>query len=87
MAQTVKNLPETQATWIQSLCQEDPLEKGMATHSNILAWRIPWTEGPRGAVTKSWKLSNSLTLLIIWDGEQGGDKKISVCFMKAVFPK
>ena len=44
MAQTVKNLPVTQETWIQSLGQEDPLEKEMATHSSILAWRIPWTE-------------------------------------------
>ena len=42
----VKNLPAMQETWVQSLGQEDPLEKGMATHSNILAWRIPWTEEP-----------------------------------------
>ena len=35
-----------QETWVRSLSQEDPLEKGMATHSNILAWRIPWTEKP-----------------------------------------
>ena len=40
----VKNLPAMQETWIESLGWEDPLEKGMATHSNILAWRIPWTE-------------------------------------------
>ena len=46
MAQTVKNLPETWETWVPSLCREDPLEKGMATHSNILAWRTPWTEEP-----------------------------------------
>ena len=49
MAEWVKNLPakqETQETWIQSLGQEDPLEEGMATHSSILAWRIPWTEEP-----------------------------------------
>ena len=39
----VKNLPAMQETWVQSLGQEDPLEKGMATHSSILAWRIPWT--------------------------------------------
>ena len=45
MAQTIKNLL---AMWVSSLDQEDPLEKGMATHSNILAWRIPWTEEPRG---------------------------------------
>ena len=40
----VKNLPAVQETWVQSLGQEDPLEKGMATHSSILARRIPWTE-------------------------------------------
>ena len=42
----VKNLPAMQKTWVQSLGQEDPLEKEMATHSSILAWRIPWTEEP-----------------------------------------
>ena len=45
MAQTVKNLPAIQETWVRSLGWEDPLEKRMATHSGILAWRIPWTEG------------------------------------------
>ena len=44
----VKNLPAVQETQVQSLGQEDPLEKGMATHSSILAWRIPWTEEPGG---------------------------------------
>ena len=44
VAQMVKNLPAIQETGIRSLGQEDPLEKGMATHSSILAWRIPWTE-------------------------------------------
>ena len=48
MAQIVKNLPAMQETQVQSLSQEDPLEKGMATHSSILAWRIPWTEEPGG---------------------------------------
>ena len=43
MAQSVKNMPEIQETRVQSLGQEDPLEKGMATHSSTLAWRIPWT--------------------------------------------
>ena len=46
MDQTVKNPPAMQETWVQSLGQEDPLEEGMATHSSILAWRIPWTEEP-----------------------------------------
>ena len=41
-------MQETQETWIQSLGQEDPLEKEMATHSSILAWRIPWAEEPGG---------------------------------------
>src|SRR5574341_512269 len=44
MAQTVKNLPGAQETWVRSLGQEDPLEKEMATYSSILAWRTPWTE-------------------------------------------
>ena len=44
----VKNLPAMQETQVQSLGQEDPLEKEMATHSRILAWRIPWTEEPGG---------------------------------------
>ena len=48
MAQTVKNLPEMLEIQAQSLGWEDPLEKGMATHSNILAWDIPWTEEPGG---------------------------------------
>ena len=42
----VKNLPEMQEIWVRSLGKEDPLEKGMATHSSILVWRIPWTEQP-----------------------------------------
>ena len=46
VAQSVKNLPAMQETWIQFLGQEDPLEKEMATHSSILAWRVPWTEEP-----------------------------------------
>ena len=48
VAQLVKNLPTVQETWVQSLCWEDPLEKGMAIHPNILAWRISWTEEPNG---------------------------------------
>ena len=44
----VKSLPAKQETQVQSLGREDPLEKGMATHSSILAWRIPWTEEPGG---------------------------------------
>ena len=44
----VKNLCAMPETWVRSLGQEDPLEMGMATHSSILAWEIPWTEGPDG---------------------------------------
>ena len=46
VAQTMKNLPVMQETWVWSLGQADPLKKEMATHSNVLAWRIPWTEEP-----------------------------------------
>ena len=55
MAQRVKNLPAIQETWVQSLGWEDPLEKGIATHSSILVWRIPWTEELGGVhrITKS----------------------------------
>ena len=48
VTQTVKNLPAMQESWVQFLGQEDPLEKGMATHSSFLAWRIPWTKEPDG---------------------------------------
>ena len=48
VAQTAKNLPAVQETWVRSLGREDPLEKGMAAHSSILAWRIQWTEEPGG---------------------------------------
>ena len=47
-SQMVNNLPAIQGTWVRSLCQGDPLEKGIDTHSSILAWRIPWTEEPGG---------------------------------------
>ena len=57
VAQTVKNPPAMQDTWVRSLGWEDPLEKGMATHSSILAWRIPMDRGARWAavyeITKS----------------------------------
>ena len=57
-AQTIKNLPAMWETWVQSLGWEDPLEKGMATHSSIFAWRIPMDRGAWWAtvhvITKSW---------------------------------
>ena len=48
MTQKVKNVPAMQETQVRSLGGEDPLEEGMATHSGILAWRIPWTQKPGG---------------------------------------
>ena len=48
VAQIVKNMPAMQETQVQSLGREDPIDKGMATHSSVLAWRIPWTEEPGG---------------------------------------
>ena len=48
VAQTVKNLPAVQETWVQSLGREDPLEKEMTTYSRVLAWKIPCTEEPAG---------------------------------------
>ena len=55
MAQMVKNLPTMQETWVLSLGQEGPLQKRMATHSSILAWRIPWTEDPGGLYFMGWQ--------------------------------
>ena len=55
MAQMVKNLPTMTETWIQTLGQEDPLEEGMAIHSSILAWRIPWTEDPGRLESMRWQ--------------------------------
>ena len=48
----IKNLPAMQEIWVQSLGQEDPLKKGMATHSSILAWRMPWTEESAGLLSR-----------------------------------
>ena len=53
MTQTVKNLPAMWETQVQSLSQEDSLEKGVASHSSILAWRIPWTEEAVGVSKES----------------------------------
>ena len=60
MAQKVKNLPEMWETQVQPLGQEDPLEKGMFTHSSILAWRSPWTE-ESGRLFSSWVCKESDT--------------------------
>ena len=73
VAQRLKHLPAMQETWVQSLGQEDPLEKEMATHSSILAWRIPWTEEPGGLqpmgsqrVGHDWATSLSHTYFIFY---------------------
>ena len=66
----LKNLPATQETWVRSLGREDPLEKGMAIHSNILAWRISWTEEPGGyspwscRVVYYWASNTSIYYLV-----------------------
>ena len=62
MAQTVKNLLTMQEKQVRSLDGEDPLEKGMATHSSILAWRIPWIEEPGGLQSKELDTTEQLTL-------------------------
>ena len=56
VAQLVKNLPAMRETWVQSLGWEDPLEKGKATHSSILAWRIPWTVYSMGSQKSQTRL-------------------------------
>ena len=77
MAQTIKNLPAMQEMFVRSLGWEVPLEKGMATHSSILPWKIPWTEEPgrlqskgsqrvgHGSVTKASKSKNIGTISIV----------------------
>ena len=54
MSQSIKNLLPMQETQVLSLGREDPLEKGMATHSSILAWRIPWAKEPGGLPSTGW---------------------------------
>ena len=61
VAQTVKRLPAMRETWVLSLGQEDPREKEMATHFNILAWRIPWTE-ESGGLEFRWSQKNQHNL-------------------------
>ena len=73
MAQMVKNLPEMQETWAQSLGQEDPPEEEMATNTSILAWTVPWTEKPGGLqsmgsqrVGHNWAINNILIEKLPW---------------------
>ena len=67
VAQMVKNPPAKQEIWVRSLGRADPLEKGMATHSSILAWRIPRTEEPD--TTKQLTLSKNLKISDVWEGK------------------
>ena len=70
MAQRVKNLPAMREIQVQSLGWEDPLEKGMAIHFSILAWRIPWTEEP-GRLYSPWggKELDTIELLTLWSAK------------------
>ena len=71
VAQMVKNLPAVWEVWVRSLGREDPLEKGMATHSRILAWKIPWTEEPgglRGGAGSAWRAASQSSVVWMRDG-------------------
>ena len=61
MAQMVKNLPALWETWVRSPFWEDLLEKGTATHSSVLAWRIPWTEEPGGLQSTGSQTKSDIT--------------------------
>ena len=67
MTQAVKNLPAMRETQVPSLSQEDPLEKGMPTHSSILAWRIPWTEATVHGDRKGVDTTERLTQRQHWE--------------------
>ena len=66
VALTVNNLPAMLETQVQSLGKDDPLEKGMATHSSIPAWRIPWPEEPDGPWCKEWDMTERLSTHKHW---------------------
>ena len=74
VSQTVKNLPVMRETWVRSLGREDPLEKEMAMHSNILAWRIPWTEEPGGP--------QSMGLKRVGPGYATNTHMLRICFSR-----
>ena len=91
VAQMVKNLPAMQETWVRSLGREDPLEKEMATHSSILAWRIPWTEEPGGLqsmgsqrVGHNW-VTNTFTNTLRKEKEPWSPKDVIYISFKAIF--
>ena len=66
VAQIIKNLSAMQKTWVQYLAQEEPLEKEMATHFSIPAWRIPWTEEPGRLQFMDWQESDMTIYLSFW---------------------
>ena len=79
VAQMVKNLPAVWKTQVWCLGWEDPLEKGMATHSRILAWRIPWTEEPGGlqslhGVTKNQTRNEKFSLYLLQEENRGSER-------------
>ena len=84
----VKNLPAMQETQVWSLGWEDPLQKGMATHSSILAWRIPWMEGPEGlssmgsqGVGHNWATNTNTFLVAYWTpSDEGGSSFCVISF-------
>jgi len=65
VAQRLKHLPAMRETWVLSLGWEDPLEKEMATHSSILAWRIPWTDEPGGLYSSRGHKESDMTERIV----------------------
>ena len=80
MAQTVKNLPVMQETWVQSLGWEDPLEEGMATHSSILVWRIPMNKEEPGRL-QSMGHNESDTTERLSIAQHRGIKRVHLAFM------
>ena len=87
VAQMVKRLPTMQETWVQSLGREDPLEKEMATHSSILAWKIPWTEEPGGYSPwghKEWDTTEPLHFHYL-DNPEEKSKECYWCFQQSQF--
>ena len=86
VAQRLKHLPSMQETWVQSLGQEDPLEKEMATHSSIFAWRIPWTEEPirlQSTGSQSWTRLSDFTFTLKFTSLYEG---FSDCLFKVSSP-
>ena len=84
VAQRLKHLPGMRETWVRSLCREDPLEKEMATHSSILAWRIPWTQEPgrlQSTGSQSWtRLSDfTFTFMEWWFYPSAPDAQPYIC--------